>query len=542
MAQANRLIRAAVLVSTLIPPLIAGGDEPLHLRIDPLIAAKAEGRPTSPLADDAEFLRRVYLDLAGRIPSSQEVREFLNESAPDKRGRLIDRLLAGPDYPRRMQELANVMLMERRGDNPDWLAYLKTSFEANKPFDQLVREILNPDAKNEATRGAGFFYSKRLEKYGENPVDYPGLTRDVGRLFLGVDLQCAQCHDHLFVSDYKQADFQGLFAFFQNTFLRQDGKNPAVGEKVMTQKLEFQSVFKKEKKETGPRVPGKDEIEIPTFPKGEEFAESPDKKTNSPGVPKFSALAKLAEQLPAADNAAFTRNLANRIWFVMMGRGLVHPLDLHHSENPASHPELLELLARELVAHRFDVKWLLRELALSQTYQRSSRLPDGVDDSPPELFLVANEKYMSAEQLLWSVLQATGRDATSDPGAPGLLPAGMTLEKLREKFVKAFANPPGDPEGDFAPSLRASLFVLNDVAVLDCLKPQPGNLTDRLAKLPDAAAVADELYLSVLSRRLTTEEAADVAAHLAKHSEHRGNAVSRLIWGLLASTEFCVNH
>jgi hypothetical protein len=182
---------------------------------------------------------------------------------------------------------------------------------------------------------------------------------------------------------------------------------------------------------------------------------------------------------------------------------------------------------------------LLRELALTETYQRSSRLPDGVDDSPPELFLVATEKYMSAEQLLWSVLQATGSDAASDQP---MLPSGMTVEKLREKFVRAFANPPGDPEGDFAPSLRASLFVLNDVAVLDCLKPQLGNLAERLAKLPDDAAVADELYLSVLSRRPTAEESADVAAHLAKHGDRRGDAVRRLIWGLLASTEFCVNH
>ncbi len=533
-------VRWFILISliSLVQISAVRADEPLHARIDRLIAARAEGRPIGPVADDAEFLRRVFLDLASRIPSAQEAREFLNDADSEKRGKLIDRLLAGPDYPRRMQELAHVMLMERRGDSPEWLAFLRSSFETNKPLNVMVKEILNPDPKNEATRGAGFFLTKRLEKYGENPVDYPGLTRDVGRLFLGVDLQCAQCHDHLFVTDYKQADFQGLFAFFQNTFLRQDGKNPAVGEKLMTQKLEFQSVFKKEKKEIGPRVPGKDELEIPTFPKGEEFAEPPDKKTNSPGVPKFSPLAKLAEQLPAADNAAFARNMANRLWFIMMGRGLVHPLDLHHSENPASHPELLDLLARELAAQNFDAKRLLRELALTQTYQRSSRLPDGVDDLPPELFLVANEKYMSAEQLLWSVLQATVGDFASDKE---MLPPGATLDKLREKFVKAFANPPGDPEGDFAPSLRASLFVLNDSAVLECLKPQPGNLIDRLSKLTDPDQIADELYLSILTRRPTIDERAELADYLAKRAD-RTNALVRVAWALLASTEFCVNH
>jgi hypothetical protein len=512
-------------------------DDPLHIQVDRAIVAKAAGRAVTPLADDGEFVRRVYLDLAGRIPSGQEARTFLADSAADKRTKLIDQLLAGPDYPRRMQELAHVMLMERRGDSTEWLAFLKSSFEANKPLDQLVREMLNPDAKNDATRGAAFFLTKRLENYGQNPVDYPGLARDVGRMFLGMDLQCAQCHDHLTVRDYKQEDFQGLFAFFQNSFLRQDGKGPSVGEKVMTQKMEFQSVFKKEKKQTGPRLPGKDEVAIDVFEKGKEFAEPPDAKSRNPGVPRFSPLAKLAEQLPAADNAAFARNMANRVWFVMMGRGLVHPLDLHHSENPPSHPELLDLIARELVAHKFDVKWLLRELALTDTYQRSSVLPEG-DEPPAELYVVAHLKYMSAEQLLWSVLQATGADSA---GSTPTLPPGQTLDKLRERFVKAFANPPGEPEGEFAPSLRSALFLLNDPAVLDCLKPQPGNLVDRVAKMDDSSQVAEELYLGILSRSASAEERGDVAQHLNREAD-RAKAVAQLAWGLLASTEFCLNH
>ncbi|MBI3469198.1 MAG: DUF1549 domain-containing protein [Planctomycetes bacterium] len=566
-------------------PRSSQADEPLHSQIDKLIAAKANGAAMSGAASDAEFLRRIYLDLAGRIPSLAEARAFLADQAPDKRAKLIDQLPAGPEYPRRMQELAHVLLMERRGDKPEWLAFLKASFEANKPLDQLVREILNPDPKNEATRGSAFFLSKRLEKYGENPVDYPGITRDVGRLFLGIDLQCAQCHDHLFVKDYKQADFQGLFAFFQNTFLRPDVKFPAVGEKVMTQKVEFQSVFKKEKKQIGPRVPGKEEMEVQVFPKGEEYAEPPDAKTKSPGLPKFDPLARLAEQLPTADNPAFTRNMVNRIWFIMMGRGLVHPLDLHHAENPPSHPELLDLLARALAAPHpqplspaagargdlasslaratgergrsdtqalapaagergrgegaFDVKRLLRELALSETYQRSSRLPDGVDDSPAELSLVAHENYMSAEQLLWSVLQATGSDSASDKP---LLPAGTTLDKLRDKFIKAFANPPAEPEGDFTPSLRSSLFLLNGATVLDCLTAQPGNLVDRLSKLSDDAEIADELYLSVLTRKPTPDEQAELADYLAKGGDDRSKSLANFAWALLASTEFCVNH
>jgi hypothetical protein len=178
--------------------------EPLHARIDGLIADRAE-QPGLP-ASDAEFLRRVYLDLAGRIPSAEEARAFLADEATDKRGKLIEALLGGPDYPRRMQEAFDVMLMERRPLHPElkdrtghdgqWMRFLHSSFAANKPWDQLVREILHPDSEDEDRRGAAFFYTRRLEKWGQVPADFPGLVRDVGRLFLGVDLQCAECHDH----------------------------------------------------------------------------------------------------------------------------------------------------------------------------------------------------------------------------------------------------------------------------------------------------------------------------------------------------------
>src|SRR5262249_15124568 len=149
------------------------------------------------------------------------------------------------------------------------------------------------------------------------------------------------------------------------------------------QKVAFSSVFKKAPKETGPRIPGGAEIEVPPLKKGEEFVKPPDPKTQFPGVLRFSPLGRLAEQLPTAENQAFTRNIVNRLWFVMLGRGLVYPLDLHHSGNPPSYPELLDLLAREFAAHKFDIKWLLRELALSQTYQRSSLLPQDQTKLPP---------------------------------------------------------------------------------------------------------------------------------------------------------------
>lgn len=502
-------------------------DEPLHSRVDALIDAKLAGQPVAALADDAEFLRRVFLDFAGRIPGTAEAHEFLSDSAADKREKLIDKLLNGDEYPNRMADLTHVMLMERRGEHADWIAYLRESFKQNKPWDVMAREMIAPDPKNDQTRASAFFLSKRLEHYGQNAIDYPILTRDVGRMFLGMDLQCAQCHDHLFIKDYKQDDFQGMYVAFLNTELRSDVKFPAVSEKLLTKKIEFQSVFNPEKKSTGPRVPGRSEIAIPEFAKGEEYLEPPDKKTKEPGRPKFSPLEQLASQITAPDNSQFAKSIANRVWFVTMGRGLVHPLDLHHSENPPSHPELLELLARELTEHKFDLKWLLRELAQTRTYQRSSALPTNAKEPLPEQFAVALEKPLSAEQLFASVTRAVGTTPN---------------DAVKLKFVKAFANPPMEPEGEFAPSLRAALFLMNDAELLKLLDAQPGNLVTRLKTLDSADTVADELYLSVLSRRPTADEIAEVTEQLRSAGDRKETVLKQLAWALLASSEFCLNH
>ncbi len=535
----------------------ASAADDLHVRIDRQILAAAKGESVASSADDATFVRRVFLDLAGRVPSWQEATQFLASREADKRVKLIDDLLARPDYARRMPDLLNAMLLERRGENAEWMRFLQVSFEANKPWDQIAREILRPDPNNEASRGAAFFHTKRLDKTGQQETDYPGLTRDVGRLFLGMDLQCAQCHNHLFIDPYKQHDFQGLFTVYQNTFIRSDVTFPAIGEKVMTKKLDFMSVFDKLPLATGPRVPGGKEIEIVQFAKGQEFLVLPDHSKNFLGTPKFSPLEALANELPTASNRAFIDNIVNRLWFVMLGRGLVTPLDQHHIGNPPSHPELMEELGREFVAHALDIKWMIRELALTEAYQRSSEIPADGDIPPPATYRIANVKRLSAEQIMASVLVATGGRDRSPTTVPALATAMIVVaeqtpeaknvqptktDKLRTAFVKSLANAPQDPEIEFSPSLQSSLFMLNDAAVLDCLTPQADNLIDRLMKQPDATAVADELYLCVLTRNPTIEERAIVVSYLAKHADRRPAAITNLTWSLLASTEFCINH
>ncbi|MFO1044666.1 MAG: DUF1549 domain-containing protein [Planctomycetaceae bacterium] len=536
----------AILSASLVLMLsaIVSADEPLHVRIDTLIEAAA-GETVAPVADDAEFLRRVFLDLAGRIPSSEEARAFLNDSAADKRAVLIDRLLASPEYSRRMRDAWNVQFMERAGEHEEWLRFLEESFAANKPWDKVVREILNPNPDDESSRGAAFFLTKRLENYGQQPVDLPGLTRDVGRLFLGVDLQCAQCHDHLTVDDYKQIDFQGLHSFLSHATIRTDLKFPAVGEKVVDKKTEFMSVFIKQPHKTGPRLPFGTEVEVPTFAKGEEFAVAPDRKVNFPGKPKFSPLAILSEQLPTAANSLFVRNAVNRLWCQLMGRGLVHPLDLHHSGNPATHPAVLDLLATEFSQHQFDIKWLLRELALTRTYQRSSRLPAGSDREPPiDKYVVAIEKPLSTEQMLMSLLQATGEASrlTATIQVDGKAKPNPAYEDLRKRFVAAFANPPRDPEVEFAPSVKAALFLSNDAKVLELLKPREGNLAEQLSNETDARKLAESLFLAVLTRSPTADEAEAVTQFVAARKQQQGQGIELAIWALLSSTEFCMNH
>ena len=516
-------LRSLAFATCLLFVLPLGAEENVAAQVDRLFSMTSNDVPTPPLVGDAHYLRRVYLDFAGRVPAREELERFLNDPAADKRTAILDLLLASPEYPRRMRELFGNMLMERRGENTEWSRFLESSFAENKPWDQFAREILAPDSENEALRGAAFFHTRRLEKVGQQETDYPGLARDVGRLFLGIDLQCAQCHNHLFIESYKQQDFQGLFTVYQNTFIRNDLKFPALAEKVLSKKQEFMSVFDKIPLTTGPRVPGGVEIEIPTFGKNEEYLQPPDRKTNFPGVPKFSPLKSLAAEIAAPTNTAFTRNIVNRVWFVLLGRGLVHPLDQQHVANPPSHPELMELLTREFAAHRLDLKWLLRELALTQAYQRASAHSNGI------------ERPLSAEQIMRSVLVATGPRQYKPLAADA-------EEKIRVPFVKAFGNPAAEPELEFSPSLKSALFVLNDPLVIESLQSQEGNLVERLSKQGDAQAFAEELYLAILIRSPSEEERTLVAEVLQQAVDRKANAIANMVWGLLASTEFCLNH
>jgi hypothetical protein len=535
----ERPMRPIIFICALLPVLAGWAAESLSQRIDKLIAAKAGRQPLAEPASDSEFLRRVYLDFTGQIPTADGARKFLANPSADKRAKLIDQLFADARWAETMADRFHVLLMERRGEEEEWRKWLVASFKANKPWDAMAREMLAPEGTDAAKAGAWFFITKRLEKYGQNPTDHPGLTRDVGRMFMGVDLQCAQCHRHLTVKDYKQRDFQGLYAAYSNLRLQNPNDTIKVKwamESLLKKEMEFGSVFSETKKTTGPRVPFGVPITIPEFKKGEEWAVKPDKKKGVSGRLKFSPLREIATRMATPENPYFARNIANRAWFLMMGRGLIEPLDLTHTKNPPSHPELLDLLAKELVAHKFDLKWLFRELARTQTYQRSSVLPKG--GAPEHLFASAKERPIAAEPLLRSVLLATGeRDRVTKLDEED----AHSLKSFGDLFQGAFANAPREPELAVTPTLKAALFLRNNEALLWLVQRREGNLVDRLIKLKEPAKIANEAFLTLLARNPSDAERAMVKSFLQKQPTLQ-NAVGDLVWALLSSTEFFVNH
>jgi hypothetical protein len=329
--------------------------EPLHETIDRLVEASLVS-PSAPLAGDAEFIRRVTLDLTDRIATADQVRNFLHDTSPDKRAVLIDRLLASPEHARRLATFLDVTLMERRRDKyvgqAEWEAWLLQASLENRPWDRIVCDLLTADGVDPARRAPAKFCLER-------EADPNLLTRDAGRIFFGRDIQCAQCHNHPNVKDYEQREYYGLLSFFQRTELLKQANGLYVLAEKPDGDATFESVFAK----------GTSYAARPALPGGEEQLD--------PGA--GNRRERLGRLIAAGNNRDFNRNIVNRLWAMTMGRGLVHPVDFDHSDNPPSHPELLDRLADEFAAMKFDMRAFLREVVLSKTYQRSFDLPPGFE-------------------------------------------------------------------------------------------------------------------------------------------------------------------
>lgn len=360
---------------------------PLHQRIDAAVSAQ---HPLAGRVNDLPFLRRVTLDLAGRIPTVAEARGFLADPAADKRARRIEQLLNGEEFLQHWATRLDVMFMERRGNQhvktTEFRTWIAASLREKKPLNQLCAEMISADGTPEKQRPASAFF---LERGSEPNL----MAREVGRMFFGVDLQCAQCHDHPLIEDYHQSDYYGLYAFVSRTSLfRPNAKKPALLAETSLGTSRFKSVFTARESLTQPRVPGEAEIADPYFDPGTEYVVAPSK--NVRGIPKYSRRSGLARIIADGSNELFRRNLANRVWAIMLGRGIVHPVDLHHSDNPPSNPQLLKLISDEFAATNFDLASFVREIALSQTYQAASATaaPVGSDAT-----IVERRKTVAAE-------------------------------------------------------------------------------------------------------------------------------------------------
>jgi hypothetical protein len=429
------LLAASGLLGTARVPAADTGSS-LHERIDALLRDVEAGAP-SPLCSDAEFLRRLSIDLLGSLPTAEEARRFLADASPHKRSYLVGRLLDHPRYAVHMAHTFDVMLLERRNTDgikqEDWERYLFESFLANKPYDQLAREILTADGTDPKSRPAVKFY---LERGGDPNL----LTRDVGRIFFARDFQCCQCHDHPLIEHYHQADYYGLFAFLQRGYVTLDATRPENKDKPVyfgeraegAAPATFQSVFdpKKAKHGTRPRLPGGTEIDEPYFPIGTEYQPA----AAAYPLPKYSRRARLAREILDRSNLAFRRNIVNRLWAHMLGQGLFEPLDLDHPDNPPASPAVLNLLADEFRSMGYDIKVLLREIALTGAYQRSVELPDDPSHAaePPA---VVRRRFESEQQRLTAAVKGLEAEIKSTQAA--LAPLRKAAETVGEELTNA---------------------------------------------------------------------------------------------------------
>jgi hypothetical protein len=393
-------------------------DEPLHSQIDKMLVPVTGMEPAA--ATDAEFLRRVSLDLIGMPPTADEARAFLKDAAADKRVQLVDRLLGSPHFVRRFAQALDLMLMERRPNTnvpaDEWQAWLVKSVRENKPWNVLAKEILLADGADPAKRAPARFALDR----GSDPNM---LTRDIGRVFFGRDMQCAQCHDHPLVGDYLQSDYQGLFAFLQPSYAitkKEGDKQTVLEAEHAGGNVAFQSVFLHVPRRTAARVPDGTMIDEPFYLPGDEYQVAPGDNVKS--IPKFSYREKLAEFATNGSNEAFNRNIANRLWAFMFGRGLVQPVDWQNPENPPSNPELLKLLSTQIAAMKFDMRAFVRELALTKAYQRAFTPP--ADEASLGEKAAAEVKRLEAER---------------DPLAKGSEASDDTYKKAADAWEKAEA-------------------------------------------------------------------------------------------------------
>lgn len=485
--------------------------------VDTLIAEGWERRGIQPAAaaDERTWCRRVYLDLAGRIPTQAELDEFLTAPAETKRAALVERLLASEDYVVRMRELWDVLLMGRgkrdsvedRRKKNGWWAFLENAFRADRPWNETVRDFLVARPDKPENKGASWFLFERRNEHQR-------IAEAVAPVVYGTKIDCAQCHDHPLAREIKQGHYWGLVAAF-NRSKNVEGGN-AVGESAVGGFMNFTNLKKESQPALVALLTGRTIPE--TWPAGEQKEQDGDDRyvdpKAKPRVPKFSRREAFAEAA-TTDNPLLARAFVNRMWAAFMGRGIVHPADEMNGRNAPSHPELLDWLAADFASHQYEVRRVVRGIVLSRAYALGTAVAE------PETFAGALERPLSAEQIArsWRI-------------AAGLSPGDDTL---RRAVITAI---PEVMPADYNATFQQAQFLSNSPAFAGILKPASDGNVGRIATLPDSADRVREAFLIVNGRLPDAEESTQTTAFLNAHSGKPEEAVRDLLWAMMTSAEF----
>ncbi|MCE9533298.1 MAG: DUF1549 and DUF1553 domain-containing protein [Planctomycetes bacterium] len=498
---------------------------------------KQENVVPAPQADDATVIRRLTLDLVGRIPTPAETKAYAESNDSKKKIQLIDRLIASPAFVRYQAVMFDAMLatpLSPRGSG-SLRDYFTKAIGENRPWSQIFKEIVTPDEKDANQKGSVEFLKARI-------TDLDRLTNEVSVVFFGVNVSCAQCHDHPLVNDWKQDHFFGMKTFFSRTF---DNGGFLAEREFGTIKFKPNKGAEKLAK---PMFLSGASIEMPNFrePNAAEQKMEKEKfdkaKTSkvAPAPPTLSARAKLVETALKGDkNEFFSRSIANRMWHRFFGFGLVNPLDQMHSENPPSHPELLQWLARDTATNNYDIRRLIRGIVSSEAYSRSSKSPSEVPPAP-KFFAVARLKPLTPMQLATSM-----KIATTDPTSFENQKADDLEKKLAglEGSAGGFASQIAIPTDDFQIGINeALLFNNSDRVAKEFLTENGGSLLGKVKELKDTNQAVDLMVRSVLCRPATDEEKQLLGDYIKKRSDRQLEACRQVVWALITSAEFRFNY
>jgi hypothetical protein len=515
------------ILSLVLTPALYGADKDVQAladRIDQRISSAwdKDVKP-APLASDAEFFRRANLDLAGRIPSITEIRDFLEDDRPDKRRLWVDRILqADPDdssyRDAYVSHFANVWrgwLMAQANQQallqqPGLEAWLARRLKNNVGYDQLVRELITqPAGGNQriaqplgaaAGESAAAFFQANENK----PENLAGAT---ARLFLGVKLECAQCHNHPFAK-WTRDQFWQFAAFF--TDIPQPGRPGQPSTRTARGEI---------------KVMETDKVVKARYLDGQE-----------PEWKDAGTRTTLVEWMTAADNPFFARAAVNRMWATFFGTGLVDESEAAANESPANHTDLLDELAGAFVAHKYDVKFLIRAITASQAYQRGSAVSDA-SQKDLRLFARMPLRGLSPEQLFDSLAVATEYQDTSPADPLAALRGGGGSP--RAQFLAKFAAQ--DQKTDYQTSILQALYLMNNDFVTDRTSAKKNRTLATLAdQRTSTARKVESLYLVVLSRKPRPEESERFVKYVDAGDPKK--TLADVFWVLLNSPEFLLNH